>query len=244
MAASGGLKNAKAIWLLVGVLVCAGVATIVMLTTVQADIGGEDADGRVKAVQRIVSNRPPGARTALVKAARSDTAAQVREAAFAGLTHFKQDADRPLFEEGTRDKDPRVRSVAADTLGTYNDAQATSTLINLVKSDPSDRVRMAALRGLARCEDPRAVVCILETAEKDEDSGIRLQAMKALLTKFKANIRVTRDPRNEAAWRDLIQRFKWDQRIRDAYAAAGVQLVDRPQDILGKDWHPERHQYK
>ena len=64
--------------------------------------------------------------------------------------------------------------------------------------------------------------------------------MKGLLRRYGIKIRKTHDPSNEAAWRNVVQLWKQNRLIRDAYAAAGVRLIDRPQDLSGKDWHPER----
>ena len=241
--ASGPLKTSNAIWMLVGVLAIGGVAFVLMWSAASADVDEGGEEQRIASVQRIASTQPPGARAALARTARSDKSPRVRRTALISLGQIRTDQDREVFQESTRDEDDTIRAVAADTLGTYNDAEAVTALLQLVKDDPSERVRIGALRGLARCEDPRAVVCLVQTAEFARSLEIKRQAMRSLMRKFSANIRKMRNPADVPRWRDLIQRWKWDQRIRDAYAAAGADLVDRPEHILGKDYHPERHKY-
>ena len=224
------------------VLVCAGAVTIALLAARSAEVTGETPEERVASVCRIARNRPPGARRALARAA-ADGNPAVRRAAMAGLSHVLEAEDRAVFEKGTRDPDGRVRAIAADTLGLFRDGAAADVLVKLIESDPSEEVRAAAVRGLARCDDPRSIVVLLETADKDNSGNIKLVAMKGLLRKFAGRKADRRDPSDEAGWRDLIQRWKWDERVRNAYAAAGVPLIDRPKDIIGKVWHPERHEY-
>jgi hypothetical protein len=242
MVISGRPKSWKATGVLLAALLCAGAAAIALYATTGAEVSGETPEERAASVRRIVADRPPGARRALGRAA-GEKSPEVRKAAMAGLAHFLEEEDRSLVEGGTKDKDAGVREVSAETLGQFRDSPAADVLIRLIREDPSERVRMAALRGLAKCDDPRSIVVLLETADKDPSKPIKLQAMKCMLWKFRANLRRTRDPANEALWRDLIQRWKWDGRVRRAYAAAGVPLIDRPQDIFGRDFHPERRTY-
>jgi HEAT repeat protein len=223
-------------------VLCAGVVTIVLIATTGADVTGETPQERVTAVNRVAARRPRGAARALARAV-EDRSPEVRRAAMAGLAHVLEPEHRPVVEKGTRDSDGKVRALAADTLGVYGDHEAADVLVRLIENDPEPQVRIAAIRGLAKCKDPRSIAILLETADKGPSTSIKLEAMRFLSWKFKANVRVMRDPRNQASWRDLIQRWKWDLRVRDAYAAAGVPLIDRPQDILGKDWHPARRDY-
>jgi HEAT repeat protein len=221
---------------------CVVAAVILLLVGGGADVGGKTPEERVASVADVAARRPRGAAKALGRAV-TDRSPEVRRAAMAGLAHVLEPEHRPVVENGTRDSDGRVRALAADTLGLFGDREATDVLVRLIENDPDPRVRIAAIRGLAKCKDPRSIVVLLETADKGPTQSIRLEAMRFLCWKFKANVRAMRDPDNEALWRDLIQRWKRDGRVRDAYAAASVPLVDRPQDILGKDWHPERHDY-
>ena len=96
------------------------------------------------------------------------------------------------------------------------------------------------MRGLVRCDAPESVVTLLDRAEHGASSEIKRIAMKGLLRKLGVRMSRDRDPTDGPGWRDLIQRWKQSRRIRAAYEAAGVLLVSRPQDLLGKDWHPER----
>jgi len=218
------------------------VVTIVLIAATGAEVTGETPQERVAAVHQVAARRPRGAARALARAA-EDRSPEVRRAAVAGLAHVLEDDHRPVVEKATRDADAGVRAVSADTLGVYGDREAADRLIQLIETDPDEQVRLAALRGLSKCKDPRSIVVLLETADKGKTKRVRLQAMKFLSWKFKANVRAMRDPGYVPGWKDLIQRWKWDLRVRDAYAAAGAELIDRPQDILGRDWHPERRDY-
>lgn len=206
-----------------------------------ATVPGGDPPERITAIRQIAAKRPTGAAKALAEAA-SDASPQVRREALAGLSHFPEPEHRAIVEKGTRDPDRRVRAIAANTLGAaFGDKPATTVLVKLVETDRDEQVILASLRGLVRCDDPRAIVTLLETAADETRSrAVQMVAMKALLRKFGAGLSKKRDPDKKASWRDLIQRWKGYRRVRDAYAAAGVRLVDRPQDIIGKDYHPER----
>lgn len=239
MVGAGGPKSLKAAVVLLVVVLCAGAAAVALYTAASAEVTGDTPEERAESVRHIAANRPPGAHRAISRAA-ADRSPKVRMAAMASLTHFIEDEDRPVVEKGTKDKDAGVRAVSAETLGQFGDSAAADVLIELIRGDGSERVRMAALRGLVKCDDPRSVVVLLETAEEDKSVSIKRQAMKCMLWKFDGNVRRTRDPRDERMWRDLIQRWKWDGRVRAAYAAAGVPLIHRPQDVVGRDWHPER----
>ena len=201
----------------------------------QAEVSGENPSERVAAIHQIAVKRPPGAGKALARAAADDPSALVRGEAMAGLSHFLAPEHRAAVEKGTKDTDGRVRAVAASTLGMFGDKAAADVLVELIKTDEDEQVVQGALRGIFRCDDPRAVVMLLKTAEKGGSSDVKMVAMKGLLRWYGGRVPEKRDPDKKASWRDLIQRWKQDGRVRAAYAAAGARLVDQPQDIIGKE---------
>jgi len=215
---------------LVGTAVLAG-----NLACNRAEVSGKEPSERVAAIHQIAVERPPGAGKALARAAADDPSALVRGEAMAGLGHFLTPEHRAAVEKGVKDPDGRVRAIAASTLGMFGDKAAADTLVELIETDEDDNVVKGALRGIGRCDDPRAVVMLMETAEKGESSDVKMAAMKGLLRWYGGRIPGKRDPDKKASWRDLIQRWKQDGRVRAAYAVAGARLVDRPQDIIGKE---------
>jgi HEAT repeat protein len=224
------------------VFVCAVVVAVVVWKSGRPDVTGGSERDRAAAVIRIASQRPSGARDSLSTAAQ-DESPMVRKAAIVGLTHLTEEMnskDRPVIEKAVKDKDAGVRAVAAESLGQFNDAPATAELIRLLETDRDESVRMAALRGLVNCDDPRAIVAMVETAGKDASYDIKLQAGKSALRKAGGRLLPGRTPDNDVLWRDMIQRLKNDFRIRQAYAKAGVPLVDHPDDIAKRDLHGER----
>jgi len=230
--------------LLAAVVLVVAVVVITHLASGKADVSGENPPDRIAAIHEITVKRPSEAGRVLAKAATSDPSPEVREAAMAGLTHFLAPEHRSVVEKGMADSDVRVRAIAADTLGLFRDRKAANMLIDLVNDKKQDeRVCRAALRGMVRCNEPKTVVTLLKTAENGSSPEVKLVAMKALLRKFGMRISPERDPskdHNDGNWRDLIQRWKQSRRVRQAYADANEPLVDRPQDLIGKDWHPER----
>jgi hypothetical protein len=81
---------------------------------------------------------------------------------------------------------------------------------------------------------------MVETAGKDTSYEIKLQAGRSALRKAGGRLLPDRNPGDDVLWRDQIQRMKNDQRIRRAYAAAGVPLINHPEDIVKRDLHGER----
>jgi hypothetical protein len=230
MAVSLGSGNNRFLVVPAIILAGAGVLAVVLWITGRPDVTGGSEQDRVAAVIRISAQRPLGARDSLSTATR-DESPVVRRAAIVALTQIMDSQDRPVIEQAAKDKDATVRSVAAESLGQFNDAPATGELIRLLETDPDESVRIAALRGLVDCDDPRAIVAMVETAGKDTSYDIKLQAGKSALRKAGGRLLPGRTPDNEVLWRDLIQRMKNDHRIRLAYGAAGVPLIDHPEDI-------------
>jgi len=239
MAMSSGSGNNRFLVGLAIILAGAGILAVVLWSTSGADVTGGTEQDRAAAVVRIACQRPLGARNSLSTAAQ-DESPMVRRAAIVGLTQMMAPQDRPVIEKAVRDKDVTVRAVAAESLGKFNDAPATGELIRLLETDPDASVRIAALRGLVDCDDPRAIVAMVETAGKDASYEIKLQAAKSALRKAGGRLLPGRNPGDDVLWRDQIQRMKSDQRIRRAYVAAGVPLIDHPDDIVKRDLHGER----
>jgi len=234
MATSSGTIDHRLVVVLSIILLCAAVAGVIMFVSGSPDVTRGTPEQRAEAVIRVASERPAGAKSALV-AATDDESPLVRRTALVGLTHMlDHKKDRPVIEKAVRDPDAGVRAIAAETLGQFNDAQATSELIRLLEDqNESESVQMAALRGLVHCDSPRAIVAMVEVAgRRDAPLEVRRQSLKSALRKAGGRLLPGRDPTNDRLWRDLIQRFKNDQRIRKAYAAAGVELVDHPDDIV------------
>ena len=239
MAASLGSGNNRFFLGLAIILAGAGVLAVVLWSTGRPDVTSGSEQDRAAAVARIAGQRPLGARDSLSTAAQ-DESPMVRKAAIVGLTQMMDAQDRPVIERAVQDKDAGVRAVAAESLGQFNDAPSTGELIRLLETDPDESVRIAALRGLVDCEDPRAIVAMVETAGKDASYEIKLQAGRTALRKAGGRLLPDRNPGDDVLWRDQIQRMKNDQRIRRAYAAAGVPLIDHPEDMVKRDLHGER----
>jgi len=234
-----GSGNNRFLVVLAAILGGTGVLAVVLWSSGRPDVTSGTEQDRAAAVIRVATQRPIGARDSLATAAQ-DESPIVRRAAIVGLTQMMGSEDRPVVENAVRDKDAGVRAVAAESMGQFNDAPATGELIRLLETDPDESVRIAALRGLVDCDDPRAIVAMVETAGKDASRDIRFQAAKSALRKAGGRLLPGRNPDNEALWRDQVQRMKNDQRIRRAYVAAGVPLVDHPEDIVTRSLHGPR----
>ena len=206
------------------------VAAIAMVAGDRAKVVGDTPEARVASVSRIASAAPPGAGQALAGAATEDPDAGVRQAAMAGLAQFVRPEFRPSVESGLKDGSPKVRAAAAGTLSLYRDEKAANALDELAKADADRQVRRAALTGLGQCPGPRAIVTLLETAERETDPELRVYAMRALAAKLGARIDLEMSPRNDAAWRKLVQRLKRMNAIENAYNSLGTKLVHHPED--------------
>ncbi|MBT3201127.1 MAG: HEAT repeat domain-containing protein [Phycisphaerales bacterium] len=200
---------------------------------------GDEAQ-RLASIGDIVVDGGSSAGDALAKVAKSDPSPKVRRKALAGMSHFLTPLHRQTVQECVKDPDPAVREVAVDILGLYRDKQASDELVKIVKNEPEEKVQQAACRGLERCDDPMAIVALMEQAEKGATMDLKRVAMKCLLSKLGVRISRDRNPKDDRGWRDLIQRWKMSRRVQDAYSRANVRLVSKPQDFMGKDWHPER----
>ena len=210
------------------------------------DVSSGDVSQRIGAIRAIAADPASDAGETLARAAASDPSPRVRREALAGLSHFLKPEHREVVQKSTKDADAGVREIAVDVLGLYADKSATADLIEIVKKEPEEQVRQAALRGLVRCDDPKAIVALLERAEHGATRETKLIAMKGLLRKLGVKMSRDRDPKDGPGWRDLIQRWKQSRRIRKAYIGADKlgELDSKPQDLLGKDWHPERRGLK
>ncbi|MCP4377316.1 MAG: HEAT repeat domain-containing protein [bacterium] len=222
------------------------VTAVVVLLSIHFVAGGlfgpseNDLAQRIALVRQIAANGSLDDGSTLVEIIDSDPSPEVRREAMTALSYILKTAHLEIIRKKTEDPDAGVRKVAVDSLALYADMDITSDLIKIVKKDSEEEIRLTALHGLARCGDPRSVVALLDMAEHGSTRETKLAAMKCLLQKFGVRISEDRDPANDRSWRDLIQRWKQSRRVHSAYLAAGVKLVQRPQDIIGKDYHPER----
>ncbi|MDP6634884.1 MAG: HEAT repeat domain-containing protein [Phycisphaerae bacterium] len=240
-------SSGKIVWGGGAAVIVLAVIVIVFYTGGSPDVLSGDDEQRIAAVQKVAVNGSDDAGETLAKVVANDPSPRVRREALAGLSHYLKPAHRGIVMKSTKDTDPRVRVIAVEVLGQYGDKAATTDLTKMVQRESKketdkrdDKFMKAALRGLVKCEDPQSIVTLLERAEKGATREIKLVAMKGLLSKLGVRMSRERDPKDRAGWRDLIQRWKQSRRVRDAYAAAGKTLHSRPQDLLGKDWHPER----
>jgi HEAT repeat protein len=198
-------------------------------------VSADEPTGRIAEVAKVAIEDPESAGAELSRVT-SDASPPVRAAAVAGLAHVGTPEQRRVVVKATEAPDARTRAVAAGTLSTLADKEAVDVLVKLVETDPDDEVVCAALRGLGRCgKDPRSRVTLMETAEKGRSNAIKKAAMNGLLRMVDGRIATSRDPSNEKSWRDLVQRWKENWRVREAYKVTGTPQVLRPEDKIGKD---------
>jgi len=210
------------------------------------DVMSGDDDQRIAAIEKVALSGDSKAGDTLARVVTSKSSARVRGKALAGMAHYLKPGHREIVRKAAKDPDVKLREIAVDTLGLYADKKATTELIAVVEKKDKEHVsvRKAAIRGLAKCDDPRSIVALMDRAEKGATGEIKLLAMSKLLDKLNVRMSVDRDPRDARGWRDLIQRWKMSKRVRKAYEQAGERLISRPQDLIGKDWHPERRKHK
>jgi HEAT repeat protein len=198
----------------------------------RSKVSGENPSERAAAVYEIAVRRPAGAAAELARVTR-DASKEVRVGAIAALAHVLRPDHRPLVVKGTADPDPHIRAVAAGTLSVYGDTAAADVLIRMIEADPDEHVVKEALRGVARCkDDPRAIVALMGKAEHGRSNAVKMAAMNGLLRLIGGRVSRKRHPEDEVSWRDLIQGWKTQGPVTEAYAAAGVPLIQRPQDRI------------
>jgi HEAT repeat protein len=211
------------------------------------DVSSGDESRRLTAVHKIAAGNSADAAETLARVVAKDKSPRVRRDALAGLSHILKPVHRDLIRKSSQDVDVGVREIAVDAMGAYakmypEDKSVAVELIAIVKKESKEEesVRKRALRSLGKCASPQSIVTLLDRAEHGATNEIKLVAMTSLLSKLGVNISRDRDPKYDRGWRDLIQRWKQSRRIQEAYKAANKRLVSRPQDLMGKDWHPER----
>ena len=244
-AAMKAFNGSRRMVLLVGAAAALVAAVAVIYAVLSpVEVSGDTPAERIASIHEITVRRPRGAGNALARAAADDPSPAVRAEALAALSQFLEPEHRSVVEKGTTDSDVRVRIIAVEVLGVFDDKAAAEALAEVVARGPDEdeRVIHAALRGLVSCHDPIAVVTLFEIASEGNSREVKLVAMKSLLRKYNGTPPKGADPKNQAVWRDLAQRWRRSFPIKDAYAAAGVELIDRPQDIIGHDYHPERRE--
>ncbi len=223
-----------------GLLAAAAGAGLYLYVAVSPPGLSGDESERIAAIHMMAVERPRGAGKVLADAAENDPSAAVRAVAVGALVHFLEPEFRPAVVKCTDDENARVRAVAAGTLGRYGDAEAADVLAEMVSDDDEEQVVLAALDALADCKAPMAIVALLEAAAKGLSDKVRMVAMRSLLRKYDGKVPDGVEPSKQRRWRDLLQRWRRFDQIKDAYAAADVELIDRPGDIIGPDRHPER----
>jgi hypothetical protein len=208
------------------------------------DVSNGDVDQRLADVRKVAVSGSPDAGEILARVVRDDPKPRVRRVALAGLGRFLKPRHREVIRKSMKDTDAGVRLIAAETLGLYAekypDKSATVDLIAMVENEPEEEVIRSALRGLVKSPEPISIVTLLDRAENGTTNEIKRVAMKGLLKKLDVRIARERDPKYKRSWRDLIQLWKQSRRVQEAYKQAGVKLVQKPGDLMGKDWHPER----
>ena len=236
------MKTKQAFWVFVLALVVAVAAGAVSWYASRAKITGSTLEERVASVCRLAADRPHGWTGALAEAAMdANEPPELRRAALAGLTGVKDGKVRQAFEQGLSNEDAQLRAIAAGGVGAFGDKPAADALVALMDGDKDAGVRHAAMAGLARCDDPRGIVSLLQRAEdRGKPAPDRLAAMTALAGRLLATLGADHRPENTAKWANLVQRLKRMHIVQKAFADAGVALVQRPQDIIGPDAHPER----
>jgi len=230
----------KRMALLAGAALLAATAAVLYVAIAPPRLSGTPSE-RVAAIHKMAVDRPRGAGPVLADAAENDPSAEVRGAAVGALSYFLEPEFRAAVVKCTADADARVRAVAAGTLGLYYDAEAADVLADMVAGEDEEQVVLAALDALAACDAPMAIVALLEAGAKGRGDEVRMVAMRSLLRKYEGKVPDKVSPSDERKWRDLLQRWRRFDKIKDAYAAAGVELIDRPGDIIGRDHHPDRH---
>jgi hypothetical protein len=214
------------------------VLTVVLAWASGARITGGTPEERVACIGRMVADRPSGASKVLAEAAVSEPAAVVRAAAVIGLAQLGEKQYRPVIEKACADPEAKVREAAAGALSQYGDAPAVELLGRLADKDADDHVRAAAMGAVGRCGDPHAIVVLLQMAESADKPTTQLWAMQALMGKFGGKLPPERAPANVRLWRDQIQYLKRMPAIQQAYASAGAELIQRPEDVwTRKDPH-------
>lgn len=104
-------------------------------------------------------------------------------AARAGSTDTKR--QRPddtdfLTAEFLKNKDPRVRAVAANTLARLRTSVANSKLITILTADKDPIARANAARVLGGTQDRKAFDLLIRSAAEDVDSRVRISSIRGL----------------------------------------------------------------
>lgn len=113
-----------------------------------------------------------------LSAARRGTPA-ARRAALRILAYFAPRTALPVFFEGLRDPDLRVREQAIHGLASSAEPEAINALV-AVASDASERVRAVAMRALGQSPTEGRVIAALLEGLRDEDAWVRYFACQSL----------------------------------------------------------------
>ncbi|MBI4314127.1 MAG: HEAT repeat domain-containing protein [Candidatus Omnitrophica bacterium] len=145
-----------------------------LITTLEND---PHATVRWQAAAEIEALNPPGAYSALVKAA-DDPDPIVRAGVVEALRGLANPSAVPVVGRRLSDSDIVVRRSAADALGKFGDKQAADYLIRGLR-DPDPEVRRRSAKSLLRLQAPEASEA-LARALKDTDPQVRAAAIDAL----------------------------------------------------------------
>ena len=124
----------------------------------------------------------------------------VRLAAAQALGRIKSEAALAALQPGLIDSDPRIRSVACESVAENRSPQRLDALRKVLLEDDDTDVKVAAIRGLRRSQDP-SVAPVLGQVLNDRDPAVQYAAMQALdaVTDLNLGMDVRR-------WRDAVAR--------------------------------------
>ncbi|MEE1782836.1 HEAT repeat domain-containing protein [Streptomyces sp. SP17BM10] len=127
---------------------------------------GDDQDGLTTMITVLAQDDPAAARRTLLPWTDSPDA-DLRRAALWLLGFVPDPADVAVLGRAAHDRDERIRSVVAGTLGSHGTDPAAVDLMVALLRDPSERVRISALGSLGYRRQPRTLPDICRLADDD-----------------------------------------------------------------------------
>ncbi|MCY2926803.1 MAG: HEAT repeat domain-containing protein [Planctomycetota bacterium] len=189
---------------------------------------------------RILQDDPRGAGDALAKVAFSPSERPaVRGVALVGLARYPRAEYRVQIEQATGDPLPEIRTVAATTLGTYDDDAACDRLGAMVLEtpDPDPAVRIGAVQGLGRSKCLKALAWLVRIAERESDPAVHRSAVVAAYAKVSRNYYLGEsESATEIKRRIAAEYLKGDLTVQEAYRQAAWPLERHP-EILPPSLH-------
>ncbi len=116
---------------------------------------------------------------AVLVEALGDPSSSLRLAALRSLGRLSCSGTAPVVREFLTSVDPRLRRVAAITLGHLRDRDSIPQLITMAREDPSPLVRPVAVEALGLIGDPRVLEHLMPLA-KDTNAYVRAALSQAL----------------------------------------------------------------